>query len=91
MIEFLTKHADEFIYGALVAVVAWFVLNMVGRSILALRDKRVKALQIADRYACFGPTGSEERVREVRRKLLDVAFRASRTNTKPQLACSLLL
>jgi hypothetical protein len=73
MMEFLTKHADEFIYGALVAVVAWFVLNMVGRPILALRDKRVKALQIADRYAYFGPTGSEERAREVRRELLDVA------------------
>jgi len=73
MIEFLTKHADEFLYGTLVAVVAWFMLNMVGRPILALRDRRLKALQVADRYAYFGPTESPERVREVRRELFDIA------------------
>jgi hypothetical protein len=73
MIEFLPKHADEFLYGTLVAVIAWFMLNMVGRPILALRDRRLKALQLADRYAYFGPVDSPERVHEVRRELLDIA------------------
>jgi hypothetical protein len=73
MIELLTRHGDELLYGALVAVVAWFVLNMIGKPILAFRDKRLRALQVADRYAYFGPSASDERVTEVRRELIDVA------------------
>jgi hypothetical protein len=72
MIDLLMKYAG-FIYGVIVAVVGWFALNMIGRPVLALREKRLRALQVADRYAYFGPNSSDERVGEVRRELLDIA------------------
>jgi hypothetical protein len=76
--EFLSKHVDGIFYGALSAVsgvAGWLVFYMVGKPILALRDTRLKALRVAERYAYFGSTStqSEERVREVRRELFDVA------------------
>jgi hypothetical protein len=72
--NFLVKHADGILYATLSAVLAWFALNLVGNPVLVLRELRLKALRVAERYAYFGPTStqSEERVREVRRELFDI-------------------
>ncbi len=75
VLGFLFEHADTFLYGSLVAVLSWFAINMIGKPIVALRDTRIKALRVAERYAYFGSTSTQsiERIREVKRELFDVA------------------
>jgi hypothetical protein len=42
------------------AVFAWFALNFLGRPILSLREKRLEAIQVAERYSNVGFTSSDE-------------------------------
>jgi hypothetical protein len=72
LVEFLSTHLST-LYGILAAIVGWFVLNMIAKPILRVREQRLDALRIAERYAYFGWTEQDERVREVRRELFDVA------------------
>src|ERR1700680_4796879 len=72
MIEFL-ENAVRVGWPLVVAVVGWFALNMLAKAILALRDARFKALQLAERYAHFDALGStdETYINAVRRKIFD--------------------
>jgi hypothetical protein len=71
--DFLHKHADDFLYGGFSAVVIWFLVNMIGKPILAIRDARHEALRVAERYAYFGRTDIEGRAAAVRREIYDTA------------------
>lgn len=44
----------------LVAVLAWFAANFLGQPILALREKRREAIQVAERYSSVSFISSEE-------------------------------
>jgi hypothetical protein len=44
---------------ALVAAFAWVVLNFLGRPVLAVREKRLEAIQVAERYSNVGIFSSD--------------------------------
>jgi hypothetical protein len=74
MLDFLKQHVDWFTYGGVFSVVAaWFVVNMIGKPFLAIRETRHEALRVAERYAYFGLTEIEGRTVAVRRELYDIA------------------
>jgi hypothetical protein len=59
--------------GAIGAVLVWFVTNWVGKPIIDVRDKRIKALQAAEQNSRVGYGASDERVREARAALGEAA------------------
>jgi hypothetical protein len=61
------------IESALVAVFAWLALNFLGRPVLAVREKRLEAIQVADRYSNVSFTSSDELRATAVRSLYDVA------------------
>lgn len=70
MIEF----AWNAIGGATGAVVGWFALHMLGKPILALRAARFEALKLAERYAYFGGSDSQDEayINNVRRRIFNI-------------------
>jgi hypothetical protein len=48
------------------SLVAWFLANFLGKPILAIREKRREALNVAERYAGVGPATSFETKRRSR-------------------------
>jgi len=73
LFDFVSAHGDTLLYGALSAALGWIGTYMVGKPILALREKREEALRVADRYAYLRWGSSEELVRTGRRALFDVS------------------
>jgi hypothetical protein len=51
------------VVSALIAIAAWFALNFFGRPILAIRESRLVALQIGERYSGVG-FGSSDGLRD---------------------------
>lgn len=52
MLEFASVVSG--VSGLVSAAAGWFALNFFGRSVLALREKRKEALEVAERYAYVG-------------------------------------
>ena len=70
---FLSAHGDAMLYGAIVtAVPSWIVSNIVLKPISIVREKRMKALQVGDRFSAVSSRAPEDRVRIVRYELNDV-------------------
>jgi hypothetical protein len=66
--EFLTTHLTDLF----VVTVGWFVLQMIAKPILRVRELRSEALRLAGRYShCW--IEQDERVSAVRRELFDIA------------------
>src|SRR5262249_33062677 len=59
--------------GAIVAVLAWFITNWVGKPIIDVRDKRLKALQAAEQHAFVGFVAGNEREAGARAALNEAA------------------
>jgi hypothetical protein len=73
IVDFLTTHLTGFLVGTVGSVAAWLVLHLIAKPILRVREQRLDALRIAERYAYFGWTERDERIGEVRRELFDIA------------------
>jgi len=54
-------------------VLVWFITNWVGKPIVDVRDKRIKALQAAEQNAHIGFPASKERITEARAALGEAA------------------
>jgi hypothetical protein len=66
--EFITTHFADLLIGA----VGWFMLHLIARPILRVRELRSDALCLAGRYAhCW--IEQDDRVSAVRRELFDIA------------------
>jgi hypothetical protein len=75
LVQFLSAHLDgvfSALYGILAAIVGWFVVQMIAKPVLRVREMRSDAIRLAERYAFFN-SERDERVNEVRRELLDIA------------------
>lgn len=59
--------------GAIGGLVVWFITNWVGKPIVDVRDKRIKALQAAEQNAHVGDGASNERIKEARAALNEAA------------------
>ncbi len=61
--------------GALLGLAAWLAVNFAGKPILAVRDARLEALRVAERYANVSGWASEESAGTARRALADISSR----------------
>jgi hypothetical protein len=61
------------ISGAIGGALAWFGTNWVGKPIVDVRDKRIKALQAAEQHAHVGYGSSVERIIEAKAALNEAA------------------
>lgn len=57
----------------LVAVASWVAANFIGKPIVALQEKRLEALKVAERYAHLGIGASGETRQRALTSLFDVA------------------
>ena len=73
MREWLANNWISILLGAIGAVPGWFIANWVGKPILDVREKRIKALQAAEQNAHVGFEASNERIREARAALNEAA------------------
>jgi len=84
---FLSTHGDAMLYGgisgAITSVPTWIVSNIILKPILIIRDKRIEALQVGDRFSSVTLAAPDERIRTVRYKLNDLAS-ALRTLARAQ-------
>ena len=62
MKELVANTWISILLGAIGAVLAWFITNWVGKPIVDVRDKRIKALHAAEQNAHVGYGASNERV-----------------------------
>jgi hypothetical protein len=69
MQEWLANNWISILLGTIEAVLAWFITNWVGKPIVDVRDKRIKALQAAEQNAYVGYAESGERVKAARAAL----------------------
>ena len=61
------------IVSPILAIAAWFAVNFLGKPILALREKRLEALQIAERYSHVSISSSDALRAAALKSLNDVA------------------
>jgi hypothetical protein len=73
MHEWLANNWITILVGAIGAVLAWFITNWIGKPIIDVRDKRIKALHAADQHAHVWFTASIERIMEARAALNEAA------------------
>ena len=73
MHEWLANNWITILVGAIGAVLAWFITNWIGKPIIDVRDKRIKALHAAEQNAHVGYGASNERVTEARAALNEAA------------------
>jgi hypothetical protein len=71
--EWLANHWVGILSAAIGGVLVWFITNWVGKPIVDLRDKRIKALQAAEQNAHVGYGASKERIKEARAALNEAA------------------
>jgi hypothetical protein len=57
------------IASSVVAIAAWFAVNFLGKPILALREKRLQAIEVAERYFSVGSHSSDEVCAAARKSL----------------------
>ena len=72
MHEWLANNWISILSAAIGAVLVWFITNWVGKPIVDVRDKRIKALQSAEQNSHVGFGASNERVTEARAAALEV-------------------
>jgi hypothetical protein len=90
MQEWLANNWISILLGTIGAVLAWFITNWVGKPIVDVRDKRIKALQAAEQNAYVGYAASGERVKAARAALNEGAS-ATVDFTRPRVAGSAVL
>lgn len=73
MQEWITNNWISILLGAIGAVLAWFITNWVGKPIVDVREKRIKALQAAEHNAHVGYAAIAERVKAARAALSEAA------------------
>jgi len=73
MQEWLANNWISILLGAIGAVLAWFITNWVGKPIVDVRDKRIKALQAAEQNAYVGYAATGERVKAAKAALSEAA------------------
>ncbi len=61
--------------AALAALIAWLAAHLIGKPILAIRDARLEAIRVAERYAFVSNSASFETVSAADKSLLDVSSR----------------
>jgi hypothetical protein len=71
--DLLSTHGTTLLYASAAAVISWLATNMIAKPVLEIRQKRVAALQIADRYGHVTEASGEENVQSARAALADVA------------------
>jgi hypothetical protein len=71
--EWLANNWISVLSGAIGAVLVWFITNWVGKPIIDLRDRRIKALHAAEENAHVGYGASKERIKEARAALNEAA------------------
>jgi hypothetical protein len=72
MHEWLANNWISILLGAIGAVLVWFITNWIGKPIVDIRDRRIKALQAGEQNAYVGYGASNERVTEARAAALEV-------------------
>jgi len=73
MQEWLANNWISILLGAIGALLVWFITNWVGKPIVDIRDKRIKALQAAEQNANVGFSAGDKRVTEARAALSEAA------------------
>ena len=73
MQEWLANNWIGILSGAIGGVLVWYVTNWIGKPIIDVRDKRIKALQAAEQNAYVGCSAGDERVTEARAALNEAA------------------
>ena len=73
MKELVANTWISILLGAIGAVLAWFITNWVGKPIVDVREKRIKALQAAEQNAHVGLPASKERILEAREAFNEAA------------------
>ena len=73
MQEWLANNWIGILLGAIGGLLVWFITNWVGKPIVDVRDKRIKALHAAEQNAHVGYGASNERVTEARAALNEAA------------------
>jgi hypothetical protein len=73
MQEWLANNWISVLSGAIGAVPVWFITNWVGKPIVDVRDRRIKAIQAAEQNAHVGLSASKERTKEARAALNEAA------------------
>jgi hypothetical protein len=61
------------VLGSIGGVLVWFITNWVGKPIIDIRDRRIKALHAAEENAHVGYGASNERIKEARAALNEAA------------------
>src|SRR5262245_64072347 len=73
MQEWLANNWVGILLGAIGGVLVWFITNWVGKPIVDVRDKRIKALQAVEQNAHVGYAASNERIKDARTALNEAA------------------
>ena len=73
MQEWVANNWIGILLGAIGGLLVWFITNWVGKPIVDVRDKRIKALHAAEQNAHVGYGASNERVTEARAALNEAA------------------
>jgi len=73
MQEWLANNWISILSAAIGAVLVWVITNWVGKPIVDVRDKCIKALQAAEQNAHVGFPASKERIIEAREALNEAA------------------
>src|SRR5215468_5449930 len=73
MQEWLANNWISILLGAIGAVLVWFITNWVGKPIVDVRDKRIKALQAAEQNAYVGASAGNKRITEASAALSEAA------------------
>jgi len=73
MREWLANNWISVLLGAIGGVLVWIITNWVGKPIVDVRDKRIKALQAAVQNAHVGYTASDKRIVDARAALSEAA------------------
>jgi hypothetical protein len=73
MQEWLANNWISMLLGAIGAVLVWFITNWVGKPIVDVRDKRIKALQAAEQNAYVGASAGNKRITEASAALSEAA------------------
>jgi hypothetical protein len=73
MQQWLANNWISILLATIGGVLVWFITNWVGKPIIDVRDKRIKALQAAEQNAYVGYGASIERIKEARAALNEAA------------------
>jgi hypothetical protein len=73
LLEFLSSRGATLLYSLIIGVSGWVLAHFVAQPIIDLRQKRVEALTIGERYTFVDYRADQDIVRTARSKLFDIS------------------